>query len=95
MSEQEKLSPWTLIYRESSGDLSNYWPDDVWVVTERLTVPGGWIVRVMIDGAFESTQITTTFVPCRLCAMGIPADQFGPLPLHKSHWFALSHDEDE
>ncbi len=85
MPEKDSLSPWALISRESNADLANYWPDDVWVIAERLTVPGGWIVRTMIEGrdSFGPAQISTVFVPCSICAK-YPSNR-----IHRAHWLEL------
>ena len=95
MSDQEKLSPWALISRESNADLDNFWPDDTWVVTERLDVPGGWIVRTIVEAPhYGPRQISTVFVLCSECA----GERFTPEYLsshHRQHWRDLMPSEED
>ncbi len=93
MPEKDNLSPWALLYREGNGDLANYWPEGVWVVTERLTVPGGWIVRTLIEGGDAPYQISTVFVPCSKCALP-QAPEIGRIT-HRMHWNDLMPAEEE
>ena len=89
MTEEKKLSPWTLICRESNDDLGNFWPDNTWTTTERLTVPGGWIVRTMIEVGPPATwvEVSSVFVPCSICGKD---SHFDSNRFHKFHWQALT-----
>ena len=59
-----------------------------WTATERLTVPGGWIVRIMELGPPATwVEVSSVFVPCSICGKD---SHFDSNRFHKFHWQALT-----